>query len=201
MKYRYIRKPRKCPECGSNRIARVMYGMPEYSEKMAKEIDEKRLILGGCCVTEDDPPWQCVDCDIGLYKKSDKESILSPEEYIPSKLKLFIGGYMGSSYLVELRDDKLIYSEFVELDKLCGEKEISLTEDSWINFRCSIDDLEIWSWEERYPNPGMMDGTMWSVVIEYKDNKINSRGDNNYPEYFDYYLKIVKKLIGGEVFE
>jgi len=34
MKYSYIRKPRKCPKCGALTIARILWGMPAYSEKL-----------------------------------------------------------------------------------------------------------------------------------------------------------------------
>jgi predicted Zn-ribbon and HTH transcriptional regulator len=29
MKYKSIEKPDKCPECGSDKIARILYGLPE----------------------------------------------------------------------------------------------------------------------------------------------------------------------------
>ena len=63
------KKPPKCPECGSVQIAEILYGEPAYSEELMLEIKTGRIILGGCCITPDNPKWQCVDCKTGIYKK------------------------------------------------------------------------------------------------------------------------------------
>jgi hypothetical protein len=39
----------------------------------------------------------------------------------------------------------------------------------------------VWCWRTEYPNPGVCDGTGWSLSIRYSDKKIQSSGDNNYP--------------------
>jgi predicted Zn-ribbon and HTH transcriptional regulator len=31
MKYKSVKKPEKCPECGSDKIAYILYGLPNYS--------------------------------------------------------------------------------------------------------------------------------------------------------------------------
>jgi hypothetical protein len=64
------RKPKKCPACSSHRIANILYGMPEYSTKLEKDLNSGRIILGGCCITNDDPKWQCADCQMVIYLKS-----------------------------------------------------------------------------------------------------------------------------------
>jgi hypothetical protein len=63
-------KPRKCPACCSPRIAEILYGMPEISAKLEKDLSAGRIILGGCCISDDDPEWQCADCQMVIYKKS-----------------------------------------------------------------------------------------------------------------------------------
>jgi len=68
-RYESERKPRKCPECGSGRIAKILYGMPAFSEKLENNLNAGRIVLGGCCVTLDDPVWQCVECDTTIYRK------------------------------------------------------------------------------------------------------------------------------------
>lgn len=62
------RKPRKCPACNSSRIANILYGMPEQSPKLERDIEAGRIILGGCCISDDDPVWQCADCQMVIYK-------------------------------------------------------------------------------------------------------------------------------------
>jgi len=70
------RKPMKCPVCRSHRIASYLYGMPEYSEKLQKDLDDGKIVLGGCCISFEDPIWVCKDCKTDFYKKDDN-SILN----------------------------------------------------------------------------------------------------------------------------
>lgn len=70
-RYEYLEKPAKCPECGSARIAKILYGLPAFSEKLEAEMKAGRITLGGCCVTDDDPVWQCTDCKVIIYRKSE----------------------------------------------------------------------------------------------------------------------------------
>jgi YgiT-type zinc finger domain-containing protein len=42
--------------------------MPAYDEKVQKDINEGRLILGGCIVSPDNPAWQCSKCGLEIYK-------------------------------------------------------------------------------------------------------------------------------------
>jgi hypothetical protein len=51
------------------KVARILWGMPAYSAEMRRDIDEGKLILGGCCVDDDDPTWQCVKCKAEVYKE------------------------------------------------------------------------------------------------------------------------------------
>lgn len=56
------RKPRKCPTCGSTRIAAIRYGLMAYSEKLIRDLDSGRVILGGCGMSPDNPNYQCTGC-------------------------------------------------------------------------------------------------------------------------------------------
>jgi hypothetical protein len=70
IRYETKRKPKKCPACRSHRIAEIIYGLPEFSAKLEKDLSSGRIILGGCCTSDDDPEWQCADCQMVIYKKS-----------------------------------------------------------------------------------------------------------------------------------
>ncbi len=65
--FTFARKPQKCPACGAKRIVPILYGEP--MEYLMREAEEGKIILGGCCVTNFDPDWGCVDCRAELYKK------------------------------------------------------------------------------------------------------------------------------------
>ena len=51
--------PRKCPECNS-KLVRVIYGMP--NEDLVREVDQGKVLLGGCDITGTDPTWGCPEC-------------------------------------------------------------------------------------------------------------------------------------------
>jgi hypothetical protein len=46
-----------CPDCGGELVP-VLYGYP--SAEAFKAAQRGELALGGCCVTDDDPNWQCL---------------------------------------------------------------------------------------------------------------------------------------------
>lgn len=52
----------KCPECGSNNIAEIPWGLPAFTEELQKKLDEKKVVLGGCCISDDDPKYECNEC-------------------------------------------------------------------------------------------------------------------------------------------
>lgn len=63
-------KPEKCPECGSAKVAEILYGFPdvptpEIREKLAKG----ELVFGGCVLSPDghNARWQCVDCGVEIF--------------------------------------------------------------------------------------------------------------------------------------
>ena len=65
---RVKRKPKKCPQCGSTKIADILYGLPDYSPEFEKRIEDGKIALGGCCISNDDPVWKCVECEADIYK-------------------------------------------------------------------------------------------------------------------------------------
>lgn len=56
------KKTRKCPACGSESIAKIMYGMPMMTPELEEELRTGKLSLGGCCVSDDSPRWECNGC-------------------------------------------------------------------------------------------------------------------------------------------
>ena len=67
--FRARRKPERCPKCGSKRIARIQWGMPDFSEELQRELDEGTVVLGGCIVSGHDPSWTCQDCGASIFKE------------------------------------------------------------------------------------------------------------------------------------
>lgn len=59
---RYGAEMIRCPKCGSQKIAPILYGMPAYDEEMERQLNEQELYLGGCCVSDNDPQFHCFGC-------------------------------------------------------------------------------------------------------------------------------------------
>ena len=74
MRYESTRKPKKCPSCGSTRIADIMYGLPAFSTELENNLNSGKIVLGGCCVSGDDPRWQCADCHASIYHLPSQEA-------------------------------------------------------------------------------------------------------------------------------
>jgi len=53
---------RKCPNCQSTNHAKILWGLPANMKKLEGELERKEIVLGGCCVSWDDPKWKCNDC-------------------------------------------------------------------------------------------------------------------------------------------
>ena len=53
------RKPLKCPHCGG-KVVRIIYGEPTPETFEAAERGD--FALGGCCINELSPDWQCISC-------------------------------------------------------------------------------------------------------------------------------------------
>ena len=50
----------KCPSCGSDNVAIIAFGYP--GPEMTEEAERGDIVLGGCCVADDDPEWRCKEC-------------------------------------------------------------------------------------------------------------------------------------------
>ena len=136
-----------------------------------------------------------------------------PAAAVPEHCVARIGGFMGSSYSVELHGDTLTYTA-TEADRRTTRRyEVKPTAAQWREFRQTLDDLGAWHWQKDYPNRGVDDGTQWLLEVQYADHALKTRGDNNYPDEagrpngqpqfttpFNRYLAAVEKLTGGQTF-
>ena len=53
-----------CPNCTSSNTCRIMYGMPDYTDKLERDLETGKVHLGGCVVTDFDPNRHCNECEI-----------------------------------------------------------------------------------------------------------------------------------------
>lgn len=132
---------------------------------------------------------------------------------IPRHFHTRIGGFMGNTYEVQLQDGCLQYETFGRGNK-SDPVRVCPTEEQWREFRRELDAIGVWRWREQYSNPGVADGTQWSLDVTYPDRAVKTQGSNNYPgdtpdssgvpsgsKAFARYLKAVQRLLGGKAFQ
>ena len=133
----------------------------------------------------------------------------------PDDFYASIGGYMGSSYCVELNEGLLVYTRSSRGYETEEVVEIEPTDAQWAQFVEVLDDVDFWNWEERYHNPDICDGTGWTVRIEIDGRGHESAGVNEFPgpsfeermrgdapedRPFEEFTTAVQELIGGRKF-
>ena len=52
----------QCPQCKSTSIAEIFWGFSSDSDFLQDEIKKKKIVLGGCLITDNDPQWECNSC-------------------------------------------------------------------------------------------------------------------------------------------
>lgn len=53
-------RPERCPECGSDRIVPILYGLP--TSESGEAADRGELLIGGCMTGPGAPRWGCGAC-------------------------------------------------------------------------------------------------------------------------------------------
>lgn len=131
----------------------------------------------------------------------------------PEVFEAFIGGMMGPSFSVKWDGRHLAYTKFGPGGAKSPPERIVVPADRWPEFRAVLDGLDVWKWKAEYENPGVVDGTGWSLRITWDGRRMESGGTNNYPDArgrpndrpeptptFRRFLAAVEHLAGGREF-
>lgn len=62
-------KQTRCSKCDSHKVARIIYGMPDFTERLEKLEEQGKIVFGGCSVSGNDPKYECTECGTGYYKR------------------------------------------------------------------------------------------------------------------------------------
>ncbi len=60
--------PKECPKCGHSPVAKILYGLPDFSPALDASIEAGKTSIGGCCTGSDDPTWKCSKCGQRIWK-------------------------------------------------------------------------------------------------------------------------------------
>jgi len=69
-----------CPNCNSPLFAEILYGMPDYDNDLEQAIEEGKIVLGGCIISDNDPDYQCLVCKAFIFSKTSKFEIREDDE-------------------------------------------------------------------------------------------------------------------------
>jgi hypothetical protein len=62
-------KGQVCSLCGSTEVAYVLRGMPTLDQVLELLLLQKKIILGGCIVSEGDKDLYCYHCDLEFVRQ------------------------------------------------------------------------------------------------------------------------------------
>ena len=181
---------RKCPKCGSRRVAPILYGMPAFSEEMEQQLNEEKLYLGGCCISGIDPTYHCFQCkkDVGappiLLSKRGEEDYRD----IVTSVRFSDGGFFGGypEVLAIKGKDK------ITLDVRPGFREPEaylqrlMTEQEWNKLMDRLfSKLYLHEWKKNYADPNVLDGEQWELELKLTGGRVrNYGGSNSFPPYW-----------------
>ena len=206
----------RCPFCGNSNTAKIIYGYPAYDAEMKQNLDSGKWVLGGCCIDATEingetvslqPSRRCNACkkDFGsnpilIDKKTGKA-----EDYrdIVTSIELSIGGFRdGWSEVSFTKNEEgalvhVIPSTF-ELPEKGFLRDHQITHAEWDNFVDTLyGRMHLHEWKKKYENPGVLDGTGWTLTIKMiGGRKRIYEGDNNYPPYWKALINAFRKASG-----
>ena len=209
----------KCPRCGSKDTARILYGMPAFSDELQEKMDAGKLVLGGCCITEinvngRDVQWQpsrhCNHCkkDFGMppvLEDSKRIDLPFPvgEDYrdIVESIEFSDGGFFGGYLDIQIR--KNADGAFVTFHSFPFGKvpvpDRQITSLRWNRLVNKLyTELYLHEWKKRYDDPDVLDGEQWELTIKLSGNRRRTySGSNAFPPYWSELKALFRPLCRG----
>ena len=132
-------------------------------------------------------------------------SMKSPS-YLPTVLRFSIGGYFADCHEVEFVAGSL-RCRSAEGAYMFGPETIrNPSREQWEKFWQALEAAGVWSWAPDYADPGICDGTQWSLQLEHAGRTLSSEGSNAFPgadsedfspaTAFGQFLSALRKLTG-----
>lgn len=198
----------KCPHCGSRNTARYIYGYPMFNEKMQKNLEAGKWVLGGCGISiveingkqvETMPARKCNECKKDF---ATAPILLTPKKHlaedyrdIVTSIKFHVGGFFGRTTEITIKKDE--DGALVKTQKYFGDYQKRITRKKWrkilnkLYCKCYLHE-----WKKEYDNPDVLDGEMWNLDINLTNKRVRHySGCNAYPPYWKRLEKIFKKAV------
>jgi hypothetical protein len=179
---------KQCPKCRSKNSLRIIFGMP--SSELFEEAKAGKVKLSGYCIIENGPEYFCKDCE----HEWNREQAIDKAYSKIKAIKASVGGYFGGYYdiTIDLTKLKTTWSFSGGEDVQTVNKSIkNQTADKLIN---DLKIVDLLNWKSKYIEPGVCDGTHWSVEITTDGRTIRKSGDNKFPDEWDLFSLAIRSI-------
>lgn len=194
---------KKCPKCGSKRVAPILYGMPVMDEALEAKMNAGEIFIGGCCITGFDEKYYCNACkkkygavaqikngeDIEFLTDAVTEITFSRMEYLRpfqstqvTLTKTAKGAHVNSSGAA---------------DNVPFKSEFDISKKEWdtlveaLYYKLYLND-----WKHRFNEYNVLDGEEWKLSIKLRERRKRSySGVNGYPPYWEELVKLMKPYL------
>lgn len=189
----------KCPRCGSSQTAPILYGMPALDDEMEARLKAKRLYIGGCCVSGNDPKYHCFGCNLNFHNPPQIVSKRYGLENLPevvTSLEFVIGGYFGGYQKIRIGKFRnqyrvTVFPNSMEDGECCVRR---ISEEEWENLKLRLfNEIYLHEWHTHYCDPDVCDGKQWEVTLKLTNRRKRSySGSNAFPPHWIEFLKLLR---------
>ena len=169
-----------------------MYGLPSY--EAYQDTEAGKVKLGGCCMMLGGPEYFCKDCE----HEWNREQVIDDSYNKINTIKASVGGFFDGFYNVEidLENLKIAWSHSINIE---NESDSQIHKSGyWEEVYQQLKIIGLLNWKAKYIEPRVLDGTHWSVEIINDKRTIRKYGDNQIPNEWEGFCKLINRVTGKE---
>ncbi|MCX6924099.1 MAG: hypothetical protein NT154_12950 [Verrucomicrobia bacterium] len=102
-------------------------------------------------------------------------------DHLPTKLHFDIGGFLAECHEIQFHNGQLQYRTAPGAYLWAPQTILNPGRQHWEDFWRAADAAAVWTWATEYVEPGVCDGTQWSLTLRHKGRTVQSCGSNAYP--------------------
>ncbi|SMP64288.1 hypothetical protein [Anoxynatronum buryatiense] len=181
---------KKCPRCGKRDSIPIVYGYPTV--ELAEEAEKGKVVLGGCCVMEDDPEFHCQNCNYQWNRLEAEEAAYGEI----TGFKASVGGYFDgfTQVHIDFAARQIIRTHSLDDPEAVFSKRLAVK--TLKNLPGQLKDMDLLNWKRRYENSQVLDGTQWQVEIQRQGRILRKSGSNGFPDKWDDFCRLIQKISG-----
>ena len=191
----------KCPYCGGNSTARILYGMPSFSEELEKKIADGKVSIGGCKLMGVEIDGEFVETNPKRICNTCQKTFASPplliakdwstaEDYrdIVQSIRFSVSDdSQGKTEVTITRNDKGALVKVIKYPCNDGTPAVlQIIGNRWDRILYALYcQLYLHEWKKSYDNPQIQGGTQWRLEIKLTNRRKRIySGSNAYPPYW-----------------